>query len=48
MHEIPYRVIVDLQAAPGKFGNEPTQGEVVVLDRCDSQIAFSPEIVFGL
>src|SRR5207237_7205789 len=32
MHEIPHRVIVDLQAAPGKFGNEPTQGEVVVLD----------------
>ena len=32
MHEIPHRMVVDLQAAPGKFGNEPAQGEVVVLD----------------
>ena len=32
MHEVPHRVIVDLQAAPSKFGNKPTQGEVVVLD----------------
>lgn len=32
MHEIPHRMVVDLQAAPGKFGNEPAQGEVGILD----------------
>jgi hypothetical protein len=25
-------MVVDLQAAPGKFGNKPAQGEVVALD----------------
>src|SRR3954470_21218706 len=32
MHEVPHRVIVDLQAATGKLGNEPAYGEVAVLD----------------
>src|SRR5947207_11461475 len=32
MHEVPYRVVVDLQAASGKLGNEPTYGEIAVPD----------------
>src|SRR6478672_12112782 len=32
MHEVPHRVIVDLQAATGKLGNEPAYGEIAVPD----------------
>ena len=32
MHEIPYRVVVDLQAASGELGNEAAYGEIVVFD----------------
>ena len=32
MHEVPHRVVVDLQAALGKLGNEPAYGEIAVLD----------------
>ncbi|KRP97199.1 hypothetical protein AOQ72_17315 [Bradyrhizobium yuanmingense] len=32
MHEVPHRVIVDLQAASGKLGNEPAYGEIAVPD----------------
>ena len=32
MHEVPHRVVVDLQAAAGKLGNEPAYGEIAVLD----------------
>src|ERR1700760_2043904 len=28
MDELPYRTVIDLQAALGKFGHEPAQGEV--------------------
>jgi hypothetical protein len=48
MHEVPHRVVVDLQAATGKLGNEPAYGEVAVVVRCDSQTASSPETAFGL
>ncbi|MDA9521234.1 hypothetical protein XI06_12810 [Bradyrhizobium sp. CCBAU 11434] len=32
MHEVPYRVVVDLQATTGKLSNEATYGEIAVLD----------------
>src|SRR4249919_613296 len=32
MHEVPHRVVVDLQAAPGQLDNEPPYGEIAVLD----------------
>jgi len=32
MDELPHRTVVDLQAASSKLGNEPAQGEIVVLD----------------
>src|SRR5690349_9747683 len=32
MHEVPDRVVVDLQPASGKLGNEPAYGEIAVLD----------------
>ena len=28
MHEVPHRVVVDLQATPGKLDNEPPYGEI--------------------
>jgi hypothetical protein len=33
-------VVVDLQAATGKLGNETAYGEIAVLIRCDSQTAW--------
>jgi hypothetical protein len=39
MHEVPHRVIVDLQAATGKLGNDPAFGKSPSLIRRDSQIA---------
>ncbi|MGY4473637.1 transposase InsO family protein [Bradyrhizobium sp. USDA 3364] len=32
MHEVPHRVVVDLQAATGKLGNETANGEIAVPD----------------
>src|SRR5215831_9922954 len=32
MHEVPHRVVVDLQAATGKFGNQTAYGEIAVPD----------------
>ncbi len=32
MDELPYRTVIDLQAALGKFGHEPSQGEVALPD----------------
>src|SRR3954454_803535 len=32
MHEIPHRMVVDLQAASAKLGNEPAYGEIAVSD----------------
>src|SRR5262245_37091699 len=32
MHEVPHRVVVDLQAAAGKLGNEPAYGEIAFPD----------------
>ena len=32
MHEVPHRVVVDLQATSGKLGNEPPYGEIAVFD----------------
>lgn len=32
MNEVPHRVVVDLQPASGKLGNETTYGEIAVLD----------------
>src|SRR3954463_8568260 len=32
MHEVPHRMVVDLQAATGKLGNETAYGEIAVLD----------------
>lgn len=32
MQEVPHRVVIDLQDASGKLGNEPVYGEIAVLD----------------
>src|SRR5256714_15120655 len=32
VHEIPHRVVVNLQAASGKLDNEPSQGEIALSD----------------
>jgi hypothetical protein len=32
MDEIPYRLVIDLEAAFSKFGDEAAQGEIVFLD----------------
>ena len=32
MHEVPHRVVVDLQATSGKLGNEPAYREIAVPD----------------
>jgi hypothetical protein len=48
MDEVPDRPIIDLQAALGEFGDEPAQGEVPILGRCNSQARCSPAIAFGL
>lgn len=48
MHEVPHRVLVDLQAASGKLRNEPAYGEIAVLDpllQPDRVVARNP---FGL
>src|SRR5436190_14371907 len=48
MHEIPHRVVVDLQAASGEFRNEPAYGEIAVSDPLRQPGRKSPEIAFGL
>jgi hypothetical protein len=32
VQEVPHRVVIDLQAASGKLGNEPAYGEIAALD----------------
>lgn len=39
MHEVPYRVVVYLQATSGKLGNELPLVKSPFLIRCDSQTA---------
>lgn len=48
VHEVPHRVVVDLQAASGKLGNQPRNAKSPLLIRCDSKTAWSPETAFGL
>jgi hypothetical protein len=41
-------LVVDLQTASGKLGDEPAYGEIAALDPLRQPDACSPEIAFGL
>ncbi|KYG98532.1 hypothetical protein SE91_08435 [Bradyrhizobium sp. DOA1] len=46
MHEVPYLVIIDFQAAPGELSHEIALVKSPSLIRCDSQTAML-ETAFG-
>src|SRR5271157_1600217 len=41
MHEVPYRVVVDLQAALRQFGDQPAQGKVPCTASLDQPVAMA-------